>query len=98
MLNEVVSERAEVADRISGKVRVLDLEQGRVKECIERVQAVNELKGAIGALYQAKEAKNWEEATRCTQRARSIDPIITNSQFAEAIVVRSLLPTILLPS
>lgn len=67
---------------------MLDLEQSRVKECIDRVGAVAELKHAIGALHKAVEASDWEEATRCVQRARAVDQRVVLSHFAEAIVVR----------
>jgi predicted nuclease with TOPRIM domain len=86
-LHEVVIERAEVAERISSKVRVLDLEQSRVKDCIDRVQSAAELKDAFNQLFQAIEYADWEAATRHAQRAIAIDRGFLTSQFVEAVVV-----------
>lgn len=86
-LHEVVTERAAVAERISSKVRILDLEQSRVKECIDRVQAITELKDALINVFQAIEKADWEAATRHIQRANGINPEMIRSQFAEAVVV-----------
>ncbi|BGP30594.1 Golgi transport complex subunit 4 [Rhodotorula toruloides] len=84
---------AETADRVGAKVRGLDEEQSRVKECIEMVQAVQEVKTAIASLDIAMQKQDWEAATRCMQRARAIDPSIVSSGFAEAVVPTSHLPS-----
>ncbi|EGF98294.1 uncharacterized protein MELLADRAFT_96027 [Melampsora larici-populina 98AG31] len=84
-LNEVVTERATVAKRISSKVRILDLEQSRVKECIDWVQAVTELKNVLINTFQAIKKDDWEAATRRIQRANGNNPELTRSQFEEAV-------------
>lgn len=86
-LHEVVTERAAVAERISSKVRILDLEQSRVKDCIDRVQATTELKDAFVNIFRAIEKADWEAATRHIQRANSIPMNLLHSKFAEAVVV-----------
>ncbi|PLW24624.1 hypothetical protein PCASD_01410 [Puccinia coronata f. sp. avenae] len=91
-LHEVVIERAEVAERISSKVRVLDLEQSRVKDCIDRVQSAAELKDAFNQLFQAIEYADWEAATRHAQRAIAIDRGFLTSQFVEAVVPTANIP------
>jgi len=91
-LHEVVIERAEVAERISSKVRVLDLEQSRVKDCIDRVQSAAELKDAFNQLFQAIEYADWEAATRHAQRAIAIDRAFLTSQFVEAVVPTADIP------
>ncbi|KAG0141759.1 hypothetical protein CROQUDRAFT_51247 [Cronartium quercuum f. sp. fusiforme G11] len=91
-LHEVVTERAAIAQRISSKVRLLDLEQNRLKECIDRVQAIAELKDSFKNLLRAIENADWEAATRHIQRARAIKPEILGSQFAEAVVPSADLP------
>ncbi|KAI7935395.1 hypothetical protein MJO28_016266 [Puccinia striiformis f. sp. tritici] len=91
-LHEVVIERAEVAERISSKVRVLDLEQSRVKNCIDRVQSAAELKDAFNQLFQAIEYADWEAATRHAQRANAIDRGFLTSQFVEAVVPTANIP------
>jgi len=90
----VVIERAEVAERISSKVRVLDLEQSRVKDCIDRVQSAAELKDAFNQLFQAIEYADWEAATRHAQRAIAIDRAFLTSQFVEAVVVSPVVPSL----
>ncbi|GAA5858483.1 hypothetical protein JCM8547_007326 [Rhodosporidiobolus lusitaniae] len=84
---------AQTAERVGAKVRGLDEEQSRVTECIEMVQAVQDLKSAIASLDIAIQKQDWEGATRCVQRARAIDPAIVSSGFAEAVVPTSDLPS-----
>lgn len=91
-LHEVINERAEVAERISSKVRVLDLEQTRVKDCIDRVQSATELKDAFKQLFQAIEWADWEAATRHVQRANAVDRGFLTSQFVEAVVPTANIP------
>ncbi|KAI5479668.1 hypothetical protein MNV49_003178 [Pseudohyphozyma bogoriensis] len=84
---------AETADRVGGKVRVLDEEQSRVKASIEVVQAVQDLKSSIASLSTSIAKQDWETATRFMQRATALDPEIVASRFAEAVVPTSDLPT-----
>ncbi|GAA6000376.1 hypothetical protein JCM10207_007985 [Rhodosporidiobolus poonsookiae] len=84
---------AQTAERVGAKVRGLDQEQSRVKECIEMVQAVQDLKTAIASLDIAMQRQDWEAATRCMQRASAIDPAVVLSGFAEAVVPTSDLPS-----
>ncbi|KAL8286854.1 hypothetical protein RQP46_003860 [Phenoliferia psychrophenolica] len=83
---------AGTAERVGGKVRVLDEEQSRVRASIEVVQAVQELKSSIAGLDTAIQKQDWEAATRLMQRATAIDPDIIASGFAEAVVPTSTLP------
>ncbi|SCV74096.1 BQ2448_6528 [Microbotryum intermedium] len=87
-----VAQVATTAERVGGKVRILDQEQSRVKEAIEYVQAVQDLKTSIAALDAAIEKHDWEAATRFMQRASAIDPKVVASGFAEAVVPTSDLP------
>ncbi|BGP38454.1 Golgi transport complex subunit 4 [Rhodotorula kratochvilovae] len=84
---------AETAERVGAKVRGLDEEQSRVKECIEMVQAVQDLKSAIASLDINIQKHDWEAATRCVQRAAAIDPAIGSSGFADAVVPTADLPS-----
>lgn len=61
--------------------------QSRVRESIEMVQAVQELKTSIAGLDSAIQKQDWEAATRLMQRATAIDPDVVGSGFAEAVVV-----------
>ncbi|GJN87255.1 hypothetical protein Rhopal_000203-T1 [Rhodotorula paludigena] len=84
---------AETAERVGAKVRGLDQEQSRVKECIEMIQAVQDLKSAIASLDIAMQKHDWEAATRSVQRAAAIDPAIVSSGFADAVVPTADLPS-----
>ncbi|KAG0655450.1 hypothetical protein C6P46_000992, partial [Rhodotorula mucilaginosa] len=92
MANEVAVV-AETADRVGAKVRGLDEEQSRVKECIDMVQAVQDLKSAIASLDAAMQKQDWESATRSMQRAMAIDADVISSGFAEAVVPTADLPS-----
>lgn len=59
-----------------------------MKECIDMVQAVQDLKSAIASLDAAMQKQDWESATRSMQRAMAIDADVISSGFAEAVVVR----------
>ncbi|GAA96628.1 hypothetical protein E5Q_03298 [Mixia osmundae IAM 14324] len=83
---------AAVAERISGKVRTLDLVQSRLRESIEMVQSVQELKTAILSISVSIGRLDWETATRHLQRAMQVDPAITTSAFAESSVPTADLP------
>ena len=58
-----------------------------MKESIEVVQAVQDLKTSIASLDVAMQKEDWEAATRCMQRASAIDASVVASGFAEAVVV-----------
>ncbi|KAL1916355.1 uncharacterized protein VTP21DRAFT_5972 [Calcarisporiella thermophila] len=87
-----IGDTSKLAEKISEKVRVLDLEQSRVKECIKLVDDVRELKTCISGLQQAMAEKDYETASMCVQRARQIDPIVTEGSFAEITVPSSMNP------
>ncbi|GAA5921563.1 hypothetical protein JCM3775_003107 [Rhodotorula graminis] len=84
---------AQTAQRVGAQVRGLDEEQSRVKECIEMVQAVQDLKSAIASLDVNMQKHDWEAATRSMQRATAIDPVIASSSFADAVVPTADLPS-----
>ncbi|GAA5946587.1 hypothetical protein JCM3765_000310 [Sporobolomyces pararoseus] len=92
ILSRQVGKVAETATRVGEKVRGLDREQSRVKESIEFLQQVGELKTSIKFLKDSIEKLDWEGATRSLQRATSIDSKIIDSEFSEAVVPSSELP------
>ncbi|EGF99022.1 uncharacterized protein MELLADRAFT_94966 [Melampsora larici-populina 98AG31] len=91
-IHEAVTGWAAVAKRTSGKVRILDLKQSRVKECINWVQAVTEIKDALINIFQAIKKANWEAATRHIQCSNGINQEMICSQFAEAVVPTTHIP------
>ncbi|GJE97920.1 COG4-domain-containing protein [Phanerochaete sordida] len=86
VLAGTVSATATTADRVGGRVRLLDEEMKRVREAGERVGQVMELKSSLGALQAAMEAQDWESATRHCARAMALPLDVTSGAFAESSV------------
>ncbi|KAI0340154.1 COG4-domain-containing protein [Trametopsis cervina] len=86
LLSGTVSATAKTADRVGGRVRLLDEEMKRVREAGERVGQVMELKTSLAALQYAMESQDWESATRHCARAMSIPLDVTSGPFAETAV------------
>ncbi|KAI0811103.1 COG4-domain-containing protein [Irpex lacteus] len=85
-LSGTVSSTAKTADRVGGRVRLLDEEMKRVREAGERVGQVMELKSSLAALQSSMESQDWESATRHCARAMSIPLDVTSGHFAETAV------------
>jgi uncharacterized protein YoxC len=85
-----VSATAETAQRIGECVRDLDEEMKRVKESVDMVGQVQELKSSLQMLQSAMDSKEYDAATRHCARAMSIPSAVLSSQFSEAVVVSSI--------
>ncbi|KAG8949049.1 hypothetical protein FRC00_008335 [Tulasnella sp. 408] len=92
LLAEKVGGTAQTAQRVGGKVRVLDEEMRRVRDASERVAAVTELKLSLADLHSSIEAQDWETATRHCARAMAVPPEIIKGPFAESVVPTADLP------
>ncbi|EKM55831.1 uncharacterized protein PHACADRAFT_209352 [Phanerochaete carnosa HHB-10118-sp] len=86
MLSGTVTATAKTADRVGGRVRLLDEEMKRVREAGERVGQVMELKSSLMALQSAMESQDWESATRHCARAMTLPLDVTSGAFAESSV------------
>ncbi|KAJ3558060.1 hypothetical protein NM688_g1138 [Phlebia brevispora] len=86
LLSGTVTATAKTADRVGGRVRLLDEEMRRVREAGERVGQVMELKSSLAALGSAMEAQDWESATRHCARAMALPLDVTSGPFAELAV------------
>ncbi|KAL9042989.1 MAG: hypothetical protein Q9180_000189 [Flavoplaca navasiana] len=91
--NTMLSDAAVAAKRISAAVSRLDLEQARVKDTLQVVEQVAELKTCVlGVTGSMGAAQDWEAAATYLSRASRIPPIVINGSFAEEIVPTSEVP------
>ncbi len=91
--NGMLSNAASTARRISGAVKKLDLEQVRVKETLNVVEQVAELKACVlGVTGSMGAAQDWETAAGYLNRASRIPADIVDGAFAEEIVPTAEVP------
>jgi len=91
--NGMLSNAASTARRISGAVKKLDLEQGRVKDTLNVVEQVAELKACVlGVTGSMGAAQDWETAAGYLSRASQIPAEIVGGVFAEEIVPTAEVP------
>ncbi|KAI9891895.1 MAG: hypothetical protein M1814_002280 [Vezdaea aestivalis] len=90
--SSMLSEAATTANRISQAVKLLDLEQSRVKETLDVVEQVAELKACVLGVNGSMAAREWDNAAAYLSRASQIPPEITKGSFAEEIVPTAEIP------
>ena len=89
----MLSEAAATANRISGAVQRLDLEQARVKATLDVVEQVAELKACVlGVTGSMGAPQDWETAAGYLNRASKIPKEIVCGSFAEEIVPSAEVP------
>ncbi|KAI9002120.1 COG4 transport protein-domain-containing protein [Hyaloraphidium curvatum] len=90
-LLEVVSRTAALAEKISEKVRRLDLEQSRVRSTMKLVEDIQELKTLVTGVDVAMSGNDFESAAKHIQRYLAFDPKVIESLFADASVDKQYL-------
>lgn len=91
--NDVLSQAAATAKRLSTAVNQLDLEQARVKDTLDVVEQVAELKTCVlGVTGSMGAAQDWEAAASYLNRASQIPSQVLNGSFAEEIVPTAEVP------
>lgn len=91
--NGMVSSAAVTANKISGSVKRLDLEQSRVKATLEVVDQVAELKACLlGVVGSMGAPQDWETAASYLSRASKIPKEVINGPFAARIVPTAEVP------
>ena len=91
--NNMLSDAASTAKRISGAVQRLDLEQARVKATLDVVEQVAELKACVlGVTGSMGAPQDWETAASYLNRASKIPKEIVCGSFAEEIVPSAEIP------
>ena len=89
----MLSSTAGTANRLSGSVRRLDLEQSRVKATLQVVEQVAELKACVlGVTGSMGAPQDWETAASYLNRASKIPKDVIEGQFAARIVPTSEVP------
>jgi conserved oligomeric Golgi complex subunit 4 len=87
LMSEKVTVTSETAQRVGASVRTLDEEISRLKESAERVGQVMELSSSLRLLDSAMKANDYDTATRHCARAMVTPQEVTESQFAETVIV-----------
>lgn len=91
--NGMLSDAASTADRISGSVKTLDLEQSRVQETLTVVEQVRELKSCVlGVSGSMGAPQDWETAASYLSRASKIPDEVVDGAFAARIVPTAEVP------
>ena len=91
--NGMLSNAATTANRISGAVKQLDLEQSRVISTLDVVEQVAELKACVlGVTGSMGAPQDWETAATYLSRASNIPDEIVRGSFAEEIVPTAEVP------
>ncbi|KAL8721772.1 MAG: hypothetical protein Q9225_001621 [Loekoesia sp. 1 TL-2023] len=91
--NTMLSQAATTAKRLSVAVNQLDLEQARVRDTLDVVEQVAELKTCVlGVSGSMGAAQDWEAAASYLHRASQIPPQVLNGSFAEEIVPTAEVP------
>lgn len=91
--NGMLSNAASTANRISGAVKQLDLEQSRVISTLDVVEQVAELKACVlGVTGSMGAPQDWETAAAYLSRASNIPDEIVRGSFAEEIVPTAEVP------
>lgn len=91
--NSMLSQAAAIAKRLSVAVNQLDLEQARVRDTLDVVEQVAELKTCVlGVTGSMGAAQDWEAAASYLHRASQIPPQVLNGSFAEEIVPTAEVP------
>ena len=91
--NNMLADAASTANRISGAVHRLDLEQSRVKATLDVVEQVAELKACVlGVTGSMGAPRDWETAAGYLSRASKIPKEIVCGSFAEEIVPSAEVP------
>ncbi|PSN61429.1 COG4-domain-containing protein [Corynespora cassiicola Philippines] len=91
--NGMLSDAAATANRISGAVKRLDHEQSNVKQTLDVVEQVAELKACVLGVHGSMGApQDWETAASYLSRAANIPADVVDGAFAEEIVPTAEVP------
>ncbi|KAL9592891.1 MAG: hypothetical protein Q9219_007715 [cf. Caloplaca sp. 3 TL-2023] len=91
--NTMLLQAAETAKRLVAAVNQLGLEQKRVRDTLDVVEQVAELKTCVlGVAGSMGAAQDWEAAATYLHRASQISPQVLNGPFAEEIVPTAEIP------
>lgn len=72
-LDKVISDTNELAEKVSSKVRILDLAKSRVQDTIKRVDDILDLKSCVEGVETALKKEEFEQAAAFIHRYLSLD-------------------------
>lgn len=91
-LTSTLSSASFVASGLSSRVRRIDLEQSRVREALDYVNKVIELKSSVQGAQAAIDTRDWDRAAWYISKARSLPPALIQGKFAKAMVPTAEFP------
>ncbi|KAI9145979.1 COG4 transport protein-domain-containing protein [Paraphysoderma sedebokerense] len=93
-LSNIITDAADLAEKISGTIRNLDHEQNKIQAAIKRVEVIQELKACIAGVQKAMSEKNYESAATFIHRYLSYEGSSSISFSLDEIVISpTLLPS-----
>ena len=91
--NGMLSDASSTANRISGSVKILDLEQSRLRQILTVVEQIRELKSCVLGLSGSMGApQDWENAATYLSRASKIPDEVIDGVFASRVVPTAEVP------
>ncbi|XP_068722014.1 conserved oligomeric Golgi complex subunit 4-like isoform X2 [Montipora capricornis] len=72
-LHTMISSTSDLAEKVSSKVRLLDLVKNRVQETIKRVDDILDLKACVDGVQTALNTENYEQAAAHIHRYLNLD-------------------------
>jgi hypothetical protein len=72
-LHALVGEASDLAEKVSSKVRLLDVTKSRVFECMKRVDDIIDLKDCVDGVQDAMRGRDFETAAAHVHRYLSLD-------------------------
>ncbi|CAA19344.1 hypothetical protein POMI540_3385 [Schizosaccharomyces pombe] len=75
-----------VSEEVIERIKSVDREQNRIKECLLFVRQVRDFKECLQDLNRAMHHQQWEKAADLVHRASSTSPAIIEGKFAHAVV------------
>lgn len=91
-LTSTLSSASFVASGLSSRVRRIDLEQSRVREALDYVNNVIELKSSVQGVQAAIDTRDWDRAAWYMSKARDLPPALVTGKFAKAMVPTAEFP------
>lgn len=91
-LTSTLSSASFVASGLSSRVRRIDLEQSRVREALDYVNNVIELKSSVQGVQAAIDTRDWDRAAWYMSKARGLPPTLVTGKFAKAMVPTAEFP------
>jgi conserved oligomeric Golgi complex subunit 4 len=87
------SDTASLADRVSSKIRRLDLAQSRAKSALERIEVVIDRSRAAAGVNKALDAGDYEAAAHCIGRYLDLSEESSNNSNSDTVIDSTTIAT-----